>query len=331
MVKSAILSLSVAGLMLATRPAAAAEPSAEAVAAQALFDEARALMARGKYADAANDLEQSQRLDPGVGTLLNLGDCYEHLHRLASAWNAFLDGVVEAERVGQKDRENEARRRAASLTPRLSRIEVRLPAPPIAGLAVIRDGTRVPDSQVSLPAPVDEGTHTIEVSMLGHGTWKTTVLVKGEGTTTTVSVPTLSLSEPMPGEPERQDAIVVTTTAPERRAPWGAQRTSALVSGGLGVTSIVVGSGFLVAAAAKNADANASCPSSRCTDRAAVHTSQDAAFDANVATGGLVAGALAMALGGVLWWTAPREKPQTLALSLDVGAGPGMVELRGAW
>jgi serine/threonine-protein kinase len=288
-------------------------------------------MARGKYADALVDLEQSQRLDAGVGTLLNLGDCYEHLHRLASAWNAFLDAVVEAERVGQKDRESEAQRRASALTPRLSHIEVHLPATPVPGLAVTRDGARVPDSQVSLPAPVDEGTHTIEVSTPGRGTWKTTVVVKGEGTTTTVSIPSLSMLEPAPGEAEAQGGIVVTTSTPERRLPWGVQRTTALVSGGLGLTSLVVGTGFLVAAAAKNSDANASCPSSRCADAAAVHNSQDATFDANVATGVLAAGAVAMAVGGVLWWTVPREKAQTMALSLDVGAGPGSLQVRGEW
>jgi serine/threonine-protein kinase len=331
LMKSGLVTLSLAGTMLALRPAAGSEPSPEAAAAQALFDEARALIARGKYADAATDLEQSQRLDPGVGTLLNLGDCYEHLHRLASAWNAFLDAVVEAERSGQKDRESEARKRAAALTPRLSRIEVHLPSAPVVGLAVIRDGTRVPDSQVSVPAPVDEGSHTIEVSTASHGSWKTTVVVKGEGTTTTVSIPALSLLEPTPAESERQEPLVVTTTGPERRAPWGLQRTSALVAGGLGLTSVVVGTGFLIAATSKSADANALCPSSRCADPAAVHASQDAAFDANVATGALAAGAAALALGAVLWWTVPRERPPTTALSLNVSAGLGSLLVRGAW
>jgi serine/threonine-protein kinase len=325
---SSIASLALAGAAFAAAPPAWAGPTPEVAAAQALFDEARGLMARGKYADACVDLEQSERLDPGVGTLLNLGDCYEHLHRLASAWDAFLDAVVEAQRAGEKDREKEARGRAAALTPRLSRIAVLLPSVPIEGLSVVRDRVRVPDSQIAVAAPVDAGAHTVEVTVPGHGTWKTQVSVTGEGTTSTVSIPVLLESAPA----AKEEATVFATTEPAH--PLGVQRTAALVSAGVGLTSLVIGTGFLIAAAAKNADADSLCPSNACTSVAAVRTSQGATLDANVATGTLVAGAVAAAIGAVLWFTVRHEKAVTTAsktASLDVGAGPGMLQLRGTW
>ena len=51
------------------RPARAASDEA---AAEALFLDARARMAKGDYDGACPELEESQRLDPGMGTLFNL-------------------------------------------------------------------------------------------------------------------------------------------------------------------------------------------------------------------------------------------------------------------
>src|SRR5512139_1741852 len=64
--------------LLANLAASAARAQAsDKAAAEALFDEGRKLMAEGKYAAACAKLEASQKLDAGVGTQLNLADCYE--------------------------------------------------------------------------------------------------------------------------------------------------------------------------------------------------------------------------------------------------------------
>jgi hypothetical protein len=44
----------------------------DTVAAQALFDEAKQLMANKRFDEACPKLEESNRLDPGVGTLLRM-------------------------------------------------------------------------------------------------------------------------------------------------------------------------------------------------------------------------------------------------------------------
>src|SRR5260221_11014313 len=66
------------------------------VAARTLFDEGRKLLADGKYDAACPKLEESQRLDPGTGTLFNLADCWEQIGRTASAWARFLEGARPA-------------------------------------------------------------------------------------------------------------------------------------------------------------------------------------------------------------------------------------------
>ncbi len=100
---------------------------ADTAAAQALFDAAKQLMAQGKYADACPRLEESQRLDPGIGTQFNLAACYEQLGRTASAWSMFLEVAGASKAAGQLEREKVARQRAAALEPRLIRLTITAP------------------------------------------------------------------------------------------------------------------------------------------------------------------------------------------------------------
>ena len=74
-----------AALILWAAPAAHADENADAVTSRTLFDEARRLMAEGKYAEACLELEQSQKLRSGIGTQFNLAECYEKTGRIASA------------------------------------------------------------------------------------------------------------------------------------------------------------------------------------------------------------------------------------------------------
>src|SRR6478609_8008646 len=50
---------------------------------------------RGDYELACAELTQSQLLEPAGGTLLNLGDCEEHLGHLARAWQHFVDARAQ--------------------------------------------------------------------------------------------------------------------------------------------------------------------------------------------------------------------------------------------
>src|SRR5262245_30710139 len=121
---------------------ALAQPSADTrAAAAALFEDGRRLMGEGKFAEACPKLEESQRMDPGMGTLYNLATCWEQTNRTASAWVGYRDVAAAALAAGQSDREKVARGKAAALEPRLMRLKITV-HPDVAhgGAEVKRDG-----------------------------------------------------------------------------------------------------------------------------------------------------------------------------------------------
>src|SRR5689334_11081114 len=74
-------------------PRLAAADVSPAKKAERLYDEGVALVDQGNYAAACPKFEESQRLDPALGTQFNLADCLEHTGKLGSAFRLF--GAVE--------------------------------------------------------------------------------------------------------------------------------------------------------------------------------------------------------------------------------------------
>jgi len=159
--------------------------------AQALHDEAKALIAKGSWAPACPKLEESYRLSPAIGTRYKLADCYEHTGRTASAWAHFLGVASTAKAAGQADREKEARARAAALEPKLSRLAIVVPeASRAAGLEIKRDGQVVGAPQWGEALPIDPGAHEVTASAPGKRVYRAQIDV-GEAATTKVIVPAL--------------------------------------------------------------------------------------------------------------------------------------------
>src|SRR5438552_13565446 len=121
---------------------ARAQGNTAKVAAEALFDEGRRLMAEGKAAEACPKFADSQRIDPSPGTLLNLASCYEKVDRPASAWATYREAASLAASTGRQDLVATAQRHADALSPKLARLSVSAASPP-AGLAVALDGVTV--------------------------------------------------------------------------------------------------------------------------------------------------------------------------------------------
>ena len=139
------VSIALAAIALAIAPTQAfAQSASDQATAEALFKQARDLIAAGKYSDACPKLAESQRLDPGTGTLLNLATCYEKNGQIASAWVTYKGAVTAAQNANEADRAKLARTRAAALEPTLPTLTiVVLPAADRPDLRVTRDGETV--------------------------------------------------------------------------------------------------------------------------------------------------------------------------------------------
>ena len=173
--------------------------------AQTLFDEGRALMEQKQYADACPKFAESQRLDPGGGTLLNLALCHELEGKTATSWNEFRDALSQASRDGRRDREVLANEHIAALAPKLIRLTVVVPpAVAVREPEVTLDRSRLPAPAWGSPIPVDPGDHHITVTAEGAPTWESTITASETGKTYRVEVPELERPAPLPQPVQRE-------------------------------------------------------------------------------------------------------------------------------
>jgi hypothetical protein len=167
----------------------ARDARADNATAQALFDEGKRLMGEKKYAEACAKFEESQKLDPGLGTQTNLAICYESLGRTASAWSLYLEVAGAAKASNQTDREKRARDAAKALEPKLSKLKIEVTSPP-QGLEVKRNGQLVGQATWGTPVPVDPGEIKITAMAPERKLWEKTLKIDKPGETT-VTIPEL--------------------------------------------------------------------------------------------------------------------------------------------
>lgn len=310
----------VVSVLVLSYPAAA---QTDKVGAEALFSQARKLMADGNYSEACAKFEQSQRLDPGIGTLLYLADCYEKTKRYASAWATFKEGASGARASGQTERANAGEKRASTLEPRLSKLTVNMAKEnsAIADVSVLRDTTAVPKEVWGVAVPVDGGSYLIKVRAPGYVEWQNKVSVENEKDSAKVDVPPLVKDESAPVEPP---PIPPTATAPRVTPPpptedkppssdGSTQRTIGVVVGGVGVVGIGIGALFGFRAISKNSDAKEVCDGAACGDQKGVDLTDDAKSAATISNIAFGAGFACLAGGIILYVTAPSGKEKANA------------------
>ncbi|HEY3822511.1 MAG TPA: hypothetical protein VGL81_35345 [Polyangiaceae bacterium] len=268
-----------------------------------LFDEARALMAQSRFAEACAKLESSEAQDPGIGTEFNLARCYELAGRPASARAMYRRVVQETHVAGEKERETVARDLEKQLEPRVAHLALHVRAPTPA-LEIRVDGALVPSSEWSAPLEVDPGTHAVEASETAFLSWKTAVKVVKDGEAVPVDVPPLlpkAALEPVAPAPPTTPAPGAAETAPRTSS----QRVVAMALGAVGLVGLVPGSYFGLRAVSLESQASPHCPANACDGTGySLRTSSRWNGDASTVTFALSGAVLAAA--GIVWLTAPR-------------------------
>jgi serine/threonine-protein kinase len=304
-----------------------ADEAADRAAAEALYELGQKLYRDGNFTEACTKLEASNALDPGVGTLLLLGDCEEKAGKVASAWAVFKDAGALARSRSDADRANMADLRAAALRPRLAYVEFRVSAgAPVPGFELRRGGALIAPGSWGVPLPTDAGTYEVVASAPERESWRTTleVPVKLEGPLV-VTVPALHASSTdVPGVVA--PGVVAATSPPvdparretehaDHGKPGSGQRVLGVVSFGVGVAAGIASGALAYVAAKKNHDSKNQCRADDpnvCT-APGVNQRDSAKNLATLATVFGVSGGVLAATGITLYLTAPSAKNQHAA------------------
>jgi hypothetical protein len=249
-------------LSLLASPAAAQTDSA---AARTLFSEGRELMQAERFAEACPKLEESLRLDHGMGTQFNLAHCWEKLGRSASAWALFLDVAAAARAGNQPQREAAARERATALEPKLTRLRIEVPTP-VSGMKVARGDQDVGRAAWGTAMPVDPGEHRLVVTAPGRREWTHELDLPATAKTFSVTVPELdedlspvAVSDDAPDARRAENSRQFGADAGSTRDKGDGRKVAALVVGGAGIAAVAVGTVFALKSRSDNNEALKLC------------------------------------------------------------------------
>ncbi len=271
-------------------------------AADALFEQGRAALAKGDLETACARFRGSDQIDPQPGTRANIGNCEERRGRLASAWEAFRSAL---QRLPATDS------RQAIIKQRVKTLEARLPhlvlelAPGAPADTMVREGTAILGASATfgVPLPLDPGVHRLTVfSMASPPRMLDVRLV--EGSTVRVQV----------------GAVHRRQRTPARYGPW--------VIGGLGVASLVAASvsGSILLYQKGVASAHCSEIPPTCRDEMGMHAARSVRALGPVTTSTLVLGGVGVAAGAL--WLGLRPG---ISVSVEPASAGAMWRVEGSW
>ncbi len=193
--------------------------------AERLFEEGRALMLDHRFEEACPKIAESQRLEPRVGTLLNLAVCHEQTGKVATAWVQYQQVLTSARAEGQSERERLATERIAAVEARVPWLTVGVSVgEPVHGLSVRLDGAPLEPMAWNREMPVDPGEHRVMATAPERKAWELQFTLR-EGQRKAIEVPSLSL---VPGAKQGAPDSPVVAEAPNAKpreaepesSPW---------------------------------------------------------------------------------------------------------------
>lgn len=326
---------------------ACADPTTTA-AADGLFRAAKKAMDAGDYAKACPLFEESQKLDPAGGTLLNWALCLEKEGKLASAVSTFELARERAVIDRRPDRADEARAHVATLRPRVPLLTVTFAqssSKPEEGQRLSIDGKELPGSAIGVALPLDPGSHAIRLERaspielrvdLREGENRTVVLDRTDGpehlpAAAPSAVP--APEGPKPAPPPLADIHakdptdrVAPPTVDAGARPEASFSTASWIS--FGVAGAGLGTAAVTGLLALSARADYS---EKCFDDRGYCTDAEARASGDRARGLAWVSTVSLGVGVVALWTGlllPRSFPVRLTQG---AAGPTSLGIRGSF
>jgi hypothetical protein len=277
-----------------------------------LFFTARGLMEGGRVAQACQKFQESYRLDPAAGTLLNMAVCHEKEGKIASAWGEFRQAIAEAKRANRQERVELATEAVKRIEPDLPFVTITVAKDArVPGLEIQRNGVPLQEGAWDTELPIDPGTNEITAIAPDYKQEKKTLTIE-KRQHMTVTIDPLEL-------------------APVVRPPpafWTDKRIIGTILMVVGVGSAVTGAVFGVQTLNAKSDSDSQCNPPidgqlRCTQQG-VNSMSTAQTDAVLTDVFLGAGVAALAVGGILFATggARREGPGPAAAPAKEARAP---------
>jgi hypothetical protein len=241
-----------------TSPARGATPDGRASARQH-SSRAEELKKQGKLAEACAELQEAERLDSKLPTLLDLAECTESLGKLLEAqtqWALARDRAKHDEKPQSRSR---AEARLAAVQKRVPHLTLQLTASVPAGAQVLIDDVALDSASLANAISMNPGDHTIRVTLSGHDDAKYNVkLAESDNQSLPVAVGPVSGSQPSPATAPATPALVpslppTSAPAPSPEPPatpaptgwWTTPRKAGVIFGSLGLVAIGAGSALV--------------------------------------------------------------------------------------
>jgi hypothetical protein len=183
----------------------------------------------------------------------------------------------------------------------------------VSAVKVSMDGQLLAERLDGSALSVDPGAHTFVFEKAGQSTVTKQFVIRE-------------------AQKNRHEAITLgsqAVSATTASTAFGAQKTLAIVAGGVGIVGLGVGSAFGLVAMAKKNEAQRTCPDDECADQRGVHLWDDAARAGDASTVAFIVGGAMLVGGATLWLTARPSSNR--APTAQVGIGPGSIQLKGVW
>jgi hypothetical protein len=226
-------------------PAPARAQAGNAALAESLFREGKRLSSERKFAEACPKFAESYKLDPGLGTLLNLALCHESEGKPATAWAEFSEASSRAKREGDSDRAQLADEHVRALEPKLAHINIALaPGAAVPGLVIKFDTRELAAAALGLPIAVDPGKHVLEASAPGKVTSTQAFDTPSTPTTLAITVPVLKdgASAPAAVAAVPPPAATPVTSPPPAASTSGSDTNTGAIVSGVATGAFLVGS-----------------------------------------------------------------------------------------
>jgi hypothetical protein len=303
--------------LLAALPAFAGD----SISAEALFQAGREAAVRGDYREACAKFAESQRLDPAPGTLINLGDCKEHLGLFASAWQHYREA---ADRLPGDKRVEGLKARMAAIEPRLSRLTLTLAPGAPADARVTRDAVELGAASLGVAMPIDAGDHLIVV---------TAPMREVKRYSLTIVEAKAQVIELSPGEATASSVAPSPSPLPPAPAPGsgaGSGRVAGFVIGSLGIAGLVTSGVTGVMTLQRKNAVEMACPHRLCPTTAGLEAAAQGKTLSLVSTVAFAAGLAGAGVGIYLVVSStPRAAPAVVALGPMIGPGNTGLQLQG--